>query len=340
MWSSITLLPPSTTLAFKSPPASNPESPSQIFQRLVPRFTPSPAPGVDAIPITDSEDTYRSHDMALLHHYTTNTYMTITRSSTLQHIWQILIPNLAFSSPYLLHCILALSASHLGQHPPLDSTNSNRHYQFLLRNHHKAAISLFRTQLESINPQNGPAIFAFSVLFICLSLSMPAPIDPPFSSQRDKSISFILHMNTFIRLVRGIHDVSLISLPAFLDSPFHELLLIEKTGHKEPLTFDAEVAVRFIEQSVDTDPALVPLKDGYKAVLQHLRDCNPRRDEKTEQTAIVLIWPVGIPSFFFEEVEKMRPAALAILAFFGTLLHGVNREWWKGDSGKKCEFWM
>ncbi|KFY97341.1 hypothetical protein V500_02107 [Pseudogymnoascus sp. VKM F-4518 (FW-2643)] len=199
-----------------------------------------------------------------------------------------------------------------------------------------AAVSLFRPQLENINPQNGPAIFAFSVLFICLSLSMPAPTDSPFLSQREKCKAVIMHMTTSIRLIRGIHDVSLPSVPHFQESLFHQLLLIEKTGHKEPLTFDAEVVIRLIEQSVDTDPALAPLKDGYTAVLQRLRDCNPRGDEKTEQTAIVLVWPVTLPPFFFEDIERMRPVALAILAFFGTLLHRVSREWWIDDRGKKC----
>ncbi|KAH6716466.1 hypothetical protein BKA61DRAFT_603196 [Leptodontidium sp. MPI-SDFR-AT-0119] len=333
-WASITFLASSATPASTSLAPSNPESPSQTFQRLVPTFSPSPAPAIDAIPSTKSEDTYRSHDMALLHHYTTNTSMTITRSSALQHIWQMVIPKLSFSSPYLLHCILALSASHLAQRPPLDSTNSSHHYQSLVREHHRAAVSLFRPQLENINPQNGPAIFAFSVLFICLSLSMPTPLDS-LLSQRDKCKSFIMQMNTSIRLIRGIHDVSLPSVPHFQESLFHQLLLIEKTGHKEPLSFDAEVIIRLIEQSVDTDPAIVSLKDGYTAVLQRLRYCNPRRDEKTEQTAIVLMWPVALPPFFFDEVEKMRPVALAILAFFGVLLHSVSKEWWIDDIGKK-----
>lgn len=45
--------------------------------------------------------------------------------------------------------------------------------------------------------------------------------------------------------------------------------------------------------------------------------------------------PAMIPPHFFEEMNDPSPLALAILTFFGTLLHKLDDTWWATGKGKR-----
>ncbi|EKG12901.1 C6 transcription factor [Macrophomina phaseolina MS6] len=52
-------------------------------------------------------------DLELLHHFTVSTALTLSTTPELQNWWRIEVPNLAFSHPFVMRALLALSGIHL-----------------------------------------------------------------------------------------------------------------------------------------------------------------------------------------------------------------------------------
>ena len=65
--------------------------------------------------VTPFPSTLAVFDLELLHHYTTSTCYTLSRSPAVQAIWRDEAPRIGFEMPPVLHTILALSALHLGK---------------------------------------------------------------------------------------------------------------------------------------------------------------------------------------------------------------------------------
>ena len=337
VWASVTLSP--------TPPVSNPNAqqlphqPAQTFQWFLQNY-PAPTSLTNGLPGNDNaqHEIYRSHDMALLHHWTTATCQTLTRSDCFDKLWRIDIPKLAFSSPYLLHSLLAVAANHLIYQPQPDSAVSIEQCHSLVKHHYAMAITLFRPQLENITPQNSSAIFAFSMVFTFLSASMAPPPDESFATREDRCKSHTQHTVDLLRLIRGCSDVRSSCLPHIQKSTiFSDLPRITATGGSEPFTFDGEVAIRLIEHKIqEIEPEF---RTFYSAAIAKLRDCNPRREEKIEQQGLVLSWAAGVEGILFEDMENGKPVALALLAFYGTLLWTVRGVWWIGEMGRRRKFW-
>jgi len=52
-----------------------------------------------------------------------------------------------------------------------------------------------------------------------------------------------------------------------------------------------------------------------------------------KQKVQVLTWPLLVSNQFFQAITEREPAAIAILGFYGTLLHMMEAAWWVGDKG-------
>jgi hypothetical protein len=90
--------------------------------------------------------TLQMNDLELLHHYTTSTYLTLTQDSPEhEHVWQIVVPQLAVKHPFLMHGILASSALHLAHVLP----ERQQEYTVLAANHESMALPAFRSEAET-----------------------------------------------------------------------------------------------------------------------------------------------------------------------------------------------
>lgn len=267
--------------------------------------------------------------MELLHHYTTSTCLTLHSLTTngLKEVWQVIIPKLAFSNAYLLHGLLCLSACHMsweGQN--VEELNHIAKY------HYTTALSLFRPVLDHIDEQKGPAVVSFAMLVITLAMAMPRADVP----EQATSLDYIEHMVNNIRLIMGIKDVLAQCWPYIQHTVIAPLLVVNLDSGKEPIGFEAEVAMRCIEARIHNDISNIPLREEYLEVVKCLRGSNPRRTgDNPHIHSVVLAWPAMIPSHFFKELDEKNPIAMAIFLFFGVLLHNLNGIWWIGDKGKR-----
>ena len=107
--------------------------------------------------------------LELLHHYTAFTALTEVHDPEHQRIWQVSIPRLAFSNPFLLHGIMAIAALHRRRSSPVTEQES---LLDAARHHQEVALSIYIPLLNDITAKNCHPLFAFSQVIAIVSYSL------------------------------------------------------------------------------------------------------------------------------------------------------------------------
>ena len=105
--------------------------------------------------------------LRLLHNYTVSTALNINRGYETQHFWTTIIPQEAFSHPFLMYGILGVSALHLAASP---STTDLRQVKELRRaglHYQSLALPLYRAAMNNPSASVANALIAFARL-ICI----------------------------------------------------------------------------------------------------------------------------------------------------------------------------
>lgn len=103
-------------------------------------------------------------DLRLMYHYTTKVWPTITAAGISDSkIWSDDIPMLAFQYPFLMHSVLAFSATHLSR--------SERGLDQYVTCHRADALRLLRDAVLEMSPENTDALVASALILIMDSLA-------------------------------------------------------------------------------------------------------------------------------------------------------------------------
>lgn len=98
-------------------------------------------------------------DLRLMYHYTTQVSSTITGAGILEtNIWTYDVPMMAFSYPFLMHSILAFSATHL--------LRTEKGLDQCVTCHRGDALRLLREEVLNINADNTDALVASALILI------------------------------------------------------------------------------------------------------------------------------------------------------------------------------
>ncbi|KAH6974775.1 hypothetical protein EDB80DRAFT_830602 [Ilyonectria destructans] len=251
-----------------------------------------------------------SHDLELLHHYPTCTYLTLASDSSLEHTWQVCIPQIAYSHPFLMHGLLAMSACHLAV---LEPAGAER-YTNLATRHYASAIGLFRPMLENIQEANAVPVIAFSTLIADLSFAMRHA--SPDQSTVPTPTKYANDQLDVFRLVRGVKGILSRASTWAENSPISPLLLsTNMEDPEEPLSYDAEVAVRALEKHIHINAETEDLKVGYLDAMQQFRRCYPRGSASKHCPGVIFAWPFLVSNEFFFGYGRRKAHRLGYLGF-------------------------
>lgn len=128
-------------------------------------------------------------DLELMRHFVTETYLTFSCIDSIQDLWRTTLPKMASDYPFMMHGLLNISALHLAF---LNPAKRDLYLASAIR-HHEIFLSLYRSQLHSITPDNCSAVFISSSLISICTLAFPicsnnsSPSMPScFSSRQQK----------------------------------------------------------------------------------------------------------------------------------------------------------
>ena len=262
-------------------------------------------------------------ELELLHHFTTQTSLTLSDRDESHYLWRVVVPQIAFEHEFLMRAILAISALHLSTLRPLVQD----HYTHIAVQQQDAALRLFRAVMIKPDETNCDAFFAMSSLIVVYGFESPKASDSlgMFNYKGDHSdewLPLIRGVNSIIqsvwecvskgRLSRLLHDQS--QSPASTSLP---VVLTEQLELLEDLCS---------KMAGDPEDSA-----ACKEAVAQLRWCFERMNNKATyecEVSLAFCWPVMIPQHFITILNNLNQEALVILAHYCIILHHLDDYWW------------
>ncbi|KAK9326114.1 hypothetical protein V1517DRAFT_312762 [Lipomyces orientalis] len=268
-----------------------------------------------------------THDLELMHHYSTQTYRTLSEIPDFQEIWKTVIPKEALAHRFLMHGILALSALHLSRISSEKGQNRMVYIE-LATEHQSLALSLFRTELNRITPSNCNALFAFSSILSILTFasSQCAGID-----QRMTPIEEILWV---FGLLRGVYQILHAAWDYIQMGQLGPVVRGLRADGGDTVADEALAALDYLDQvnKVNRD---LDVKEACSTAIRKLRDCFQQFNAKCQSVRIAMAWPIFIPHAYVTLLKSREPMALVILAHYCVILRWVDWSWFLTGWGEK-----
>ncbi|KAF7861557.1 hypothetical protein EAF04_008119 [Stromatinia cepivora] len=267
-------------------------------------------------------------DLELLHFYTVSTSLTFSNVAARRHVWQYVVPQIAFSHDFLLHGLLALAALHLSRISPerKDSLWASA------LTHHAIALPMFRSAVESINSLNCHACSAFGVLVTVYEWAQTEHTSNLFFANAEHSTE--ASTIEWVQLLRGSARITYCYYEEIAKGPLGQVLRWDNTAELEAEANPAESAkFSALEQLWDSTrvPVTAAEVDSLQEALRWLKIIytmmtTPSSNNDPASTA--LSWPVRVPEHYLLMVNERQPAALILLSHFCLLLNKVEDFWW------------
>ncbi|KAG7117765.1 Sterol uptake control protein 2 like [Verticillium longisporum] len=137
--------------------------------------------------------------LELLCSYTEYTSSTLPSASMLRGFWKTTVPRLALKHDYLMHALFALAALHKAQF----RFEEREHYMSIAMRHHHHASKSARILLDNITPENGNALFLFSIFTCIVVLNLP---EPPSEADSSENPCFFRQWYWTMHGIRSITD--------------------------------------------------------------------------------------------------------------------------------------
>ncbi|KAH7029596.1 uncharacterized protein B0I36DRAFT_291401 [Microdochium trichocladiopsis] len=310
---------------------------------------------------SNSTGSFAVLDLELLHHYTVSTAATLSSEPIVRSWFQVEVPQLAFTHPFVLSSVLALAASHLAHFRP----EARRRYATEAAARHTVATSLASPLLSKITASNAVPLYCFSILTLFISFASRREDEELFS--RNDSV-----VPSWLNLFRGVRTVLESNNRHILTSKIAFLFGTSTTVNKkwdshqsEPealedfrtyivasaTTTNATLATTAAHRSIETLTeeqsnyileALVDLKRAYYAFYgstysstatatsnNNAASNNPDGSSTDEaKTRSIFTWMYKLSDGYVSMLRARQPDALCLLAFFGVLLHRLEHKWW------------
>ena len=276
-------------------------------------------------------------DLQLIHNWTLETYKGFGDTIEEHSFWQIEVPQLAFTHPFLMHSLLAISCLHLARR----SADRRADYPTIAAEHQNKALPAYRSIISDLErsktEQNGRALVAFTNLTTIYAVLSPVSTDPQLS----KASRVIAHAIESFSLLRGsakivavVGDSSLGCALASLTRAVYGDISLSLNPE------DARLAI--LEPSISRDLGVSPLgADDRSQVISNalylLRRCFAMLYLPSNPVRIVRalkMWVELIANTYLEMLRELRSGALVVLAHWCIMLKRAETTWYLQGSAE------
>ncbi|KAJ5296305.1 uncharacterized protein N7443_007198 [Penicillium atrosanguineum] len=233
--------------------------------------------------------------------------------------------NAGLKSPYLLYELLAISALHLAF---LNPTRSDVHWHqaITLQSH---ALAIFNSDYKVINETNCVGILLFSsILGHHLLADTLAKRDPGGLE------TFMTNYIHCIEIHRGIHTIAMTAWPQLMKSELEPVLSASsRFTSRSPRGCDCQRIIELVDTCEELD---VDDKGACQIMIRHLQvglDAAATEQQQGYRHYMIYTWLMLAPPSFIDLLDKKRPEALILLAYYAILLHYGRTMWQVGDAG-------
>ena len=121
------------------------------------------------------------------------TSKTVALRPDMQHVWSVIVPQIAYDHPFLMHGLIAAAAMHKAYLLP----GQRDTYHDIAAYHQMVGLEGFRKSKSLISDENWKAHFCFSSLLALVVCCQPARVNPAFRLNND--VPDILELFVFVR---------------------------------------------------------------------------------------------------------------------------------------------
>ena len=249
--------------------------------------------------------------LKLFHHYCTEVWPTIIAAGISgPEVWSVDIPALSFEYPFLMHSLLAFSATHLYRTEPSLESYVSRHRIDALR--------LLREAVLHISEENTDALVASAIILIMDSLANASNSSSDNSSNVSPS-AWIFH-------VKGAATILTAVWPLTERSRFYYLLSMDLSGLGNVIQPDSDTIselVCFDESIADLYP--VEIDSPYLITLAYL-DKLYRNKDQANFILKIFAFPALLDKTFLALLMTGDIGAMRIMRSYYKLLRGFTTE--------------
>jgi hypothetical protein len=250
-------------------------------------------------------------------------HLTLAKNPKLQQMWQIPVPKEALSHPYLMHCILAVSALHIINM----SSHGNKAYREAAVRHQDAALSAFRPLLTNVTEKNCHALCASSVLTVIFVAGVR---ESPGTAGNTYPLEKLLGI---CELTRGAYIIVRAAEQWIKNGSVSSLIDVKPWENAPELRPDILNAIKDIEESIKLTVKSEEMIAIYSSALLILVQTFEATAVNTDHPTIVFLWLVLIQRQFMDLLKVKDNMALVLLAHYGVVLQASAEHWWCGDLG-------
>lgn len=256
--------------------------------------------------------------MELIHHYTSETWRTFPRSQELERIWQVQLPKLAFGSTFLMHQLLALSASHMAYLTP------DRRTALCVRasQHQNSAIQGLRQLLPNITTKNCDALFATAGM---LPLYAFAASSEPANQHGRPGVESLLEV---FFLIRGMNNILKSYQSSIEQGPLGPMITLGVYSSETPflrgVKQDMNLYVEIGACSADLDQRTVAAAaSGFIESIDHAS-----HTASVPELRVLMTWPIGLSEAFVTLVKERETTALTLISRYASILEALGDDYW------------
>ena len=280
-------------------------------------------------------------DLRLLHNWTVEAYKGFGDTIEEESFWQIEVPQLAFTHPFLLHSLLAISCLHLARR----STDRRTHYTTIAAEHQNKALPAYRSIISGLErsrtKQEGRAMVAFTSLTTIYNILSPVLTDCKLS----EASRALTHLIESFSLLRGATKI----IPVVGDSSGRGTMTSVTRAVPRDINLslnpeDARLAI--LESCISRDLGVSPLgaidrSQVSSNALYLLRRCFAMLYLPSKPVRMVRalnIWVESIPDTYLEALCELRSGALVVLAHWCIMLKRAETTWYFQGSAENVLF--
>ena len=259
-------------------------------------------------------------DMRLLWLYTTTTHLSFSPNSgkmrVIDDILKVKIVQYAFQSPFLMDCILGLSALHLQHISDGSSVEVPRAKSLAYR---ARAFQGYRRAIEGGRREDFPALLACSLLLCALSSD----------ALRDDSTKPFYIIDWMV-VWRGIGLIIEMITPAAMFESGLEPLFFRPRIDLNASALHIPPNLLFMVSSIGEDDPEYQYVEVYYETLKYLGSLYKELVEGFGPLfdLRVIVWFTFLPKDFVELAKKLRPRALVIIAHYLVFTKVLEHPWW------------
>lgn len=312
---------------FNQPGFQNQQSPKQpepeLRNNAAEQPLPSMSPGVQALPIPNpmpapQQGSLNMLDLRLMYHFTTQVSSTITGAGISDtDIWNNDVPMLAFEYPFLMHAILAFSATHLSR--------TEKGLDHCVTSHRGDALRLLREAILDINSENTDALVASALILIMDSLANASA--PSLTSPKS------LPASAWIFHVKGAATILTAVWPLTESSRFYKFISVDLGDLGDIINEKSQLSSATLKSFADldchdneiADLYPVPIDSPYLITLAYLSKLHKER-YKADFILRIFAFPALLEKEFLGLLMSGDVKAMRIMRSYYSLLRSFTME--------------